>query len=73
MNSIKSYYPYAATVVAIEKILKRENLNVEKCLKIMEPELSHAFNAIRLIENKLKLKHIKSDKPHRKQNSLFTD
>ena len=72
MREVDKYFFYIQAKLELAKLLNESGFDAEACLKILEPEMAHGFNAIRVQAEDLRNKFNVCYKDDKKQTSLFS-
>lgn len=71
MRDLDTYHLYVQAKTELEKLFNESGLDAQACLQILEPEMAHGFNEIRVQAEDLRNKGNIYDKCKEKQTSLF--
>jgi len=71
MRDVYTYHLYIQAKKELEKLFNESGLDAQGCFNILEPEMAHGFNAIRVFAEELKNNGNVYYKKHNNQSSLL--
>ena len=72
MGEVDGYHLYIQARSELTRLFNESGLDAQACLNILEPEMAHGFNAIRVQAEDLRNKFNVCYKDDKKQTSLFS-